>query len=92
MNNENIVEETIDRFNFDRVHDIMILMDWTWFGSGTPSADELKNEAKRLLNEIIDFKGKYACVGTGGLWAYRLVDESNNGEPYYMLLFSPEYA
>ena len=50
-----MVNEVLAHFDFDKVKQTMDALDWTWRGSKeTPTIQELKEEAERLLNNAID--------------------------------------
>jgi hypothetical protein len=72
MNNK-IIDEIMDEFDFEKVHRTMKALEWTWYGSdGVPTIGDLRRTARELLQELI--KHNYHCVGTGGLFAYRIAD------------------
>ena len=63
--------EIIDNFDFEKVHRCMTLMDWRWATTnGVPSLEDIKNNASRLLLDVIigirfRFSEDY-YIGTGG--------------------------
>lgn len=68
-----IIDEILDEFDFEKVHRTMKALDWTWYGSdGVPSIGDLRRQARELLQELL--KHNRYCVGTGGLFAYRMAD------------------
>ena len=72
MNTE-LINEILDEFDFEKVHRTMKALDWTWYGSdGVPSIGDLRRAARELLQELL--KHNHYCVGTGGLFAYRMAD------------------
>ena len=77
-------EELIDRmvtavmedFDFDRVHRVMVNLDWKWdIGDGemtVPSIYRLTKEAERLLRDVAQHYGDkefYSC-GSGGFMTH----------------------
>ncbi len=61
------VEEVLDSFDFDRVHEVMGSLSWTWANLGrVPTRAELVTEARRLLEEL---DGRPGVHGSGGLRA-----------------------
>lgn len=57
----------IDNFDFAKVEQIMIFLNWNWFtslGYKIPSIDELKNEAFSLL--INAYNSDVTTISTGG--------------------------
>lgn len=55
-------------FNFEKVHDIMKSLGWNWAfcKEGTPTVEELKSEAHRLLVDACEEK---TYISTGGFRA-----------------------
>ena len=61
------VIEVLDSFDFDRVHDVMESLSWTWANlDRVPTRAELVTEARRLLEEL---DGRPGVHGSGGLRA-----------------------
>jgi hypothetical protein len=61
------VEEVLESFDFDRVHQVMESLEWTWANlSRVPTRAELVAEARRLLAEL---DGRPGVHGSGGLRA-----------------------
>ena len=71
---ENLTQAEIEKihsimknFDFEKVHAIMKGLDWKWaFSNGTPSVEEMKKEAHRLL---IDACEEETNIATGGFRA-----------------------
>ena len=73
LSKEEHINYILDHFDFQKVHNIMLHLNWTWaFSSGTPSISELKKEARRLLNEVYDTNSRW--ISTGGLKAIKNYD------------------
>lgn len=69
-----LVEEILDEFDFEKVHKVMVALEWTWHGSvESPSIGDLRRMARGLLQELLR-NDKYHITGTGGLYAYRIAD------------------
>jgi hypothetical protein len=54
-----MIDEIIDKFNFERVHIAMTALDWQWattdgIGRSVPTLPRLKAKARVLLRECID--------------------------------------
>lgn len=67
---EEMIDEVLDDFNFERVHCAMTAIDWKWQttegkGFAVPTIARLKARARILLRDAI--KDKY--IATGGLHA-----------------------
>jgi hypothetical protein len=61
------VEEVLDSFDFDRVHQVMESLTWAWANlDRVPTRAELVAEAHRLLMEL---EGRPGVHGSGGLRA-----------------------
>jgi hypothetical protein len=61
------VEEVLAGFDFDRVHQVMESLAWTWANlDRVPTKAELMTEGRRLLTEL---DGKPGVLGSGGLRA-----------------------
>jgi len=68
-----LINEILDEFDFEIVHRTMKALDWTWHGSvESPTIGDLRRMARGLLQELL--KHNHYCVGTGGLFAYRMAD------------------
>jgi len=64
---ERQVEEVLESFDFDRVHQVMESLTWTWANlDRVPTRAELIAEARRLLSEL---EGRPGVLGSGGLRA-----------------------
>ena len=64
------IDAIINNFDFEKVNKVMNFLNWTWFFSTTcPTIDELKQEAKRILNEICDSEDDTIAISTGGFKA-----------------------
>lgn len=72
------IQDIMEDFDFQKVHDVMEKLDWKWAMSknGVPTIDEMKAEAKRLL---IDACIERTCVSTGGFRA--VYEECSQGDP-----------
>ena len=72
------IQDIMEDFDFQKVHDVMEQLDWKWAMSkyGVPTIDEMKHEAKRLL---IDACVERTCVATGGFRA--VYEECSQGDP-----------
>ena len=73
---ENMVAEVMEDFDFDRVHLIMVNLDWKWdIGDGEmtiPSTYRIMKKAEGLLTNAASHYGEnenYSC-GSGGFMAH----------------------
>ena len=47
------IEYVLDYFDFDKVHNVMYYLNWTWHDiEGVPMVGDLRKLARRLLNEV----------------------------------------
>ena len=61
----------IERFDFQKVHDYMILTNWKWFDTA-PTQEDLRRTATRLLVEAAMDPQDVVSMGTGGFRVYKL--------------------
>lgn len=73
---DKMVTTVMEDFDFDRVHRVMVNLDWKWnIGDGemtVPSSYRLTKYAERLLRDVAQHYGDeepYSC-GSGGFTAY----------------------
>lgn len=63
---QKLIDQTMEWFDFETVHDHMVRTDWRWLRDGVmrvPTIVEIKENALRLLNQMTT---KYDVVKTGG--------------------------
>lgn len=87
-NVQEIIDEVINDFNFNRVHDVMKYMNWKWSGE-VPSIEKLKTKASNLLQDVyikylINHADEQYTIRVGGLEVYYT---NINGEDYFELKF-----
>jgi len=61
------IEYIIQNFDFHKVHKVMEIVDWQWAENGVPTIDELRKQARELLEDVRE-KG-YAYIRCGGFAA-----------------------
>jgi hypothetical protein len=74
---QDALDNIMDSFDFDKVHKVMVFLNWKWAnmdgGIEIPEKYELRSEARRLLKMAIEEK---TTVSTGGFLAeYREGEE-----------------
>lgn len=69
MTDEDRINQIMDWFDFRKVYNAMTALEWTW-GGEYPCEAELREQARKLLNQLVKDK-KCAAIGTGGFEAYR---------------------
>jgi hypothetical protein len=65
------IGQIIDRFDFQKVHDYMVLTGWKWFDE-VPTQEDLRRTAARLLVEAQMDPQEVVSMGTGGFRVYKL--------------------
>ena len=87
------INEVIDFFDFEKVHNVMEFLNWQWQGLGVPKVYELKETATNLIiesiNKTLETLQDYS-IGTGGFEASSYLDENN--EIQCNLAFVLEYS
>lgn len=87
------INEVIDFFDFEKVHNVMEFLNWQWQGKGVPEIYELKETARNLIiesiNKTLETLEDYS-IGTGGFEVYSYLDETN--EIQCKLAFVLEYS
>ena len=78
-----IIDDVIEKFNFEKVHVVMVALDWGWYTKEdnvlvVPSVAKLKACARQLLREAINHK----CVATGGFVAHYLPKVDDEPEQF----------
>jgi hypothetical protein len=64
------IGQIIDRFDFGKVHDYMVHVDWKWRGE-MPTIDDLKRTAAILLVDAMQSSAATLSTGTGGFRVYK---------------------
>ena len=60
------IQKIMNNFDFEKVHNIMKFLNWTWFPQNTiPTIDKLKQETESLLIQISTHP-EYKNISTGG--------------------------
>ncbi len=82
-----MIDEIIDKFNFEKVFIAMTALDWRWQttsgdGYAVPTLQRLKAMARHLLQESI----KETVVGSGGFEA-KYYSKDNSDSEYFELKF-----
>lgn len=64
------IAKVMEEFDFERVHNIMLRLNWNWFPvrDAVPSIPELKRTARQLLVDVCEEDVEFC--GTGGFEAY----------------------
>ena len=85
---EKMLDSIMDNFDFEKVHDTMLALDWRWASIGdVPTVEEIEDEAARLLWDVVN-ADDYDVIATGGLEASK--DFSDYNDPFIQLRFTLE--
>ena len=49
-----MINEVLAHFDFERVHETLVALDWTWHNEGIPDIKKLKESAEERMNSAID--------------------------------------
>lgn len=60
-----LICEAIAWMNWEKVHNIMVYLEWTWDNEGVPNTDELKEKAQELMSGAYD--EAIECIEIGGI-------------------------
>ena len=85
FNYEKQIQDILESFDFENVHETMIKLNWTWVTSDLkreyiPEIEELKNHSKECLEKAIKYKwsesGGFIATNTSGVLNLYFVVES----------------
>lgn len=86
MTEEQIIEDILDEFDFDKVHKVMEFLNWTWVSRESPNipptVGQLRKKARSLMLYCLN-KGDQS-IATGGFWVTKRI---LGGTPFYRLQF-----
>ena len=83
---EKILDSIMDNFDFKKVHEVMEFLNWKWAkidGDGIPTVDDLRDEAARLLWDLVNSNNE--VIATGGFYVQK--DFSDYDDPWISLKF-----
>lgn len=66
---EKQIEEILENFDFERVHRVMELLEWSWHTKGVPTLTQLILYARKRLVDLIE--GDETCSDSGGFLVER---------------------
>lgn len=69
------IDKLIDNFDFDKIHSVMSLLNWTWFEKGVPTVDEMKKMVLYLFDELLKSPEGVMQVSSGGFCAEKIADD-----------------
>lgn len=66
-----MIDEILDEFDFEKVHRVMVALDWQWYIQGektNPSIADLRRTARSLLQHVVN--NKNIAAASGGFTAF----------------------
>ena len=85
------IEAVMVSFRFDRVHVAMTALNWKWYKHMTvPTVEELKKEARRLMEDIFDSEETTTCYRGGFRVTKPIYNEGDGPERHLRLSFEVE--
>lgn len=65
MCKQGIIDNFMDYMDFNRIHEVMVALDWKWASTnGVPEVSEIRQTFRRLVNELFD--RDLEAIQTGG--------------------------
>lgn len=65
-----MIDEILDEFDFEKVHKVMVVLDWKWHNTdGVPSIGDLRRMARSLLQHVVSSR-EINTAASGGLTAF----------------------
>lgn len=87
-----VIDRIIDDFNFEKVHRVMVDLDWQWYWTnGVPSVGTLMTRAQELLYGASKMNTGYS-IGAGGFRATKTGCEDEEGLELEFILTSTEFC
>jgi hypothetical protein len=74
MTKQELIDEILDQFDFEKVHLTMKALGWEWMDVGVPEAPNLRKSARRLLQEATKSPSPYSKISSGGFVVEKDVD------------------
>jgi hypothetical protein len=65
----------MDQFDFEKVHKVMELLNWTWGSKDIPNYVQLETMCYNLFEDLISYNAR-SCVGSGGFEVEIFKDDS----------------
>ena len=88
-----LMDECIDNFDFEKVHKVMVMLQWKWVEKDSttrsiPDIPRMKAAARRSLRAAYKcwktYGGSYATAGSGGFEASYGPPEGDNNHTFYL--------
>lgn len=76
---QELIDDIMDNFNFEKVHKVMTFLNWTWYNLETmkeyiPTIQEIRSSARDRLKTVL--LEKYGYCESGGLVARKYDDDT----------------
>jgi hypothetical protein len=88
---EKAIKNIIENFDFEKVHKVMVFLDWTWLHDvEPPSMGSLVISAQQKLSDTFDMcnnKKKDISIGSGGFVVYAEYNQQSDCCDYLDLKF-----
>lgn len=69
MCRQEIIDNFMDYMDFNRIHEVMVALDWKWaFTNGVPEVSEIRQTFRKLVNELFDEDLKDIQTGGFHIW------------------------
>lgn len=65
------IEQIMERFDFQKVHEYMLSVNWIWAFEGVPSVQSLRKTARSLLQDVVKSPREASNSCTGGFHAHK---------------------
>ena len=80
LNKQKAIDDIIENFNWNKVHETMVALNWTWWDSNdeAPTLGMLFRCASKLLHDAYDGAEREKCdylSATGGFRAQAIIDD-----------------
>jgi len=89
MDTPEVIQQAVGSLDCQRIHEIMRWMNWEWLGTGVPSAQAIRREAKDHLMKVYG-DSKYRSSESGGLRAERFFDSECQMMNYRVLFIAEQ--
>ncbi len=97
MGSKKYIQEIMDEFDFDRVHEVMKHLDWKWYmgdySTYVPTVRQIKERVFKQLNEVKEEAKSRKCntiIATGGFESEAFYNKDTGKVDYFTLKFVVE--
>ena len=61
---QNMINSMLNLFDFERIHNVMHFLEWSWTDIGVPTIEQLRRQAYDMMEEVV--LNEHAYLSTGG--------------------------